>query len=1042
MGKAAKALGGGRKKPLHAHAGVHEGGQFIGRDSVLHAIVQLLTDRQHGDAAKSDAPAVKKAAPGKSTAAKKMAAKVSAKKAPAAKKAAPAPVKKVAAKKAPAVKGVAAKKLAPKPVSTPAAGKVSLKKVNVGDYDVHVDGKKVGVVQQPVGVKSWRAFPAASTGLPQMLPGKYKTRKDAVDALFAAIDEAKKPKVGDKPFTDAEPAYVPGMAVSATEVFALGATKPGTIVAYGYVPGSGQGWIVKDPNGDWKLHAGGQTWTLSGPSDPLLAGVQFVLANPDGSYHPASQGKLAAAATSAPLDVVSLADMEDMAGDGIFDAPLAYGINPETGRLLKIVAYEENGDYFFDMHEQNPDGSWDEAFMTGVPNAADLTHDIDGKPDPKLGNVTWYAPIDKAGNPPDLTKVPAGGQGQAAKAPKPSIYDPVDQLPAGAEKASTSVQESATSGWDTDPPNGWTGNPIPTVRRVKVPPKSGFGKKAYDYYFDNVPFGTVEQSLYGGWETIDPSGTHIGFHTSQAQAIQGLIDRYDVVHELIAKGDKAAAAAKAAAQAKAEAKQAAAAGRIRIDADLARLRGRSPNPTEAEKAVYGGDFSQLARVGPQGGFTEGGVFEAPDGSRWYVKAQLSPANAANEALAVDLYRSAGIDIPEVLIGAGTPGLTPGAHTATRMLDTVSVSLKDRIKGNGKGVAADHRFIRRAHEGFAVDAWLANWDVAGENPAAGYDNIVDLDARPVRIDAGGALLFRGTGGPKGDAFGPAVTEWERFTDPQSDKAAAALFDTIRREDMIASAERVKAITPAKIRSMVKARGLDPSLADTLIERRKDIISRAKAEAKKPRKPFGEGALTEEQAKASIPLTTDYDFEATLHSFGVSKLDSLAARVSLKAYKHNGYKPINKYLYGREPGHEVYEGKTAEDHVRDLDIAFSHSALTQDILVYQGSRGPGRMFPPGEWSLVGGMDGKEFTVEAYWSSSTNKGTAENFATDYIGGGDAATAQSTVMKIVVPKGTAVIDLMTEGEVLLNRGLRYRVVKDRGVGTDGVRRLDVEVI
>jgi hypothetical protein len=43
VGKAAKALGGGRKKPLHARAGVTEGGQFIGKDSILHGIVKLLT---------------------------------------------------------------------------------------------------------------------------------------------------------------------------------------------------------------------------------------------------------------------------------------------------------------------------------------------------------------------------------------------------------------------------------------------------------------------------------------------------------------------------------------------------------------------------------------------------------------------------------------------------------------------------------------------------------------------------------------------------------------------------------------------------------------------------------------------------------------------------------------------------------------------------------------------------------------------------------------------------------------------------------------
>jgi hypothetical protein len=41
------------------------------------------------------------------------------------------------------------------------------------------------------------------------------------------------------------------------------------------------------------------------------------------------------------------------------------------------------------------------------------------------------------------------------------------------------------------------------------------------------------------------------------------------------------------------------------------------------------------------------------------------------------------------------------------------------------------------DAFAVDAWLANWDVAGLN----YDNTVLVQGRAVRIDVGGSLRYR-------------------------------------------------------------------------------------------------------------------------------------------------------------------------------------------------------------------------------------------------------------------------------------------------------------
>jgi hypothetical protein len=40
--------------------------------------------------------------------------------------------------------------------------------------------------------------------------------------------------------------------------------------------------------------------------------------------------------------------------------------------------------------------------------------------------------------------------------------------------------------------------------------------------------------------------------------------------------------------------------------------------------------------------------------------------------------------------------------------------------------------------FVIDAWLANWDVAG---MGGGNTLIDEDGNVYRIDTGGALIYR-------------------------------------------------------------------------------------------------------------------------------------------------------------------------------------------------------------------------------------------------------------------------------------------------------------
>ena len=97
------------------------------------------------------------------------------------------------------------------------------------------------------------------------------------------------------------------------------------------------------------------------------------------------------------------------------------------------------------------------------------------------------------------------------------------------------------------------------------------------------------------------------------------------------------------------------------------------------------------------------------------------------------------------------------------------------------------------EGFAVDAWLANNDVVGQN----FDNMmVDSDGNAIRIDNGGALLYRAQGSRKG--FGIDVTEINDYRDKSKlTRTTCQLFKDIANADVIASIDRVLAITDDRI-----------------------------------------------------------------------------------------------------------------------------------------------------------------------------------------------------------------------------------------------------
>jgi len=141
------------------------------------------------------------------------------------------------------------------------------------------------------------------------------------------------------------------------------------------------------------------------------------------------------------------------------------------------------------------------------------------------------------------------------------------------------------------------------------------------------------------------------------------------------------------------------------------------------------------------------------------------------------------------------------------------------------------------------------------------------------------------------------------------------------------------------------------------------------------------------------------------------------------------------------------------VARIDEALAESRLTRDVVVYRGV--PGRTLFGDRWE--GDLVGFEWTDAAFQSTSVEREVAEGF-----GFGDSSDSfGATVLRVVVPEGTPAIQvqgsgrdrdgLRNEGELLLGRGLRFRVVgehtEDRGTNLMGIqlapnRVLDVEVI
>lgn len=161
-------------------------------------------------------------------------------------------------------------------------------------------------------------------------------------------------------------------------------------------------------------------------------------------------------------------------------------------------------------------------------------------------------------------------------------------------------------------------------------------------------------------------------------------------------------------------------------------------------------------------------------------------------------------------------------------------------------------------------------------------------------------------------------------------------------------------------------------------------------------------------------------------------------ALYDYTGSGYSHVNDTLNSAPPG-----AKTSSSTVTKIDKGMAASPpLQHDVVLYRGFKAPKSVFgKSGKWNDTN-VAGMEWTQRSYSSTSGSLSTAESFGSGGV-----------VMRIIIPKEMNVHGINAKGgqhpgenEIILQRGLRYRVVADYGIKQDSypynTRYIDVMVV
>lgn len=464
------------------------------------------------------------------------------------------------------------------------------------------------------------------------------------------------------------------------------------------------------------------------------------------------------------------------------------------------------------------------------------------------------------------------------------------------------------------------------------------------------------------------------------------------------------------------------------------------------------DMSKWSQIGPQKGSNPGGLYQSPAGDKWYVKEAKSLLHAQSEQLTSKLYEALGIDATKVdLVKMGDK-----TGVASKFRDGLS-EMKSTLTSSSPPPGV--------FEGFAADAWLANWDVVGLK----YDNLLlSPTGNAVRVDPGGALLFRAQGAPKGSAFGNVVGEIDSLRS-STNPASKAVFGRMTDEQIVASIDKVLALSDQTIRDMVESYGPGDELARNLLaekliarkanlaQQREGLLAKI-AQSKLPPAPkvtvtpqpaAGTIGLSPTQIKinellAKAAATNDPNEKKKIraalrrlgHQGGLSAKPELAGfiegrpydevysswkdslstkeKAAIRGWTGSDYSGITNYQLGK-PGFEQYADKTAQ-----ITKAFERAPRR----VQELQRGVKLKIE----DFLKYKPGYEYPAKAHASWTIKESTAKNFAGAL--GTDTTKKDGWVSVVFRARNGSGIDIKSlsshssEDELMSVLGQRYRTL------------------
>lgn len=362
------------------------------------------------------------------------------------------------------------------------------------------------------------------------------------------------------------------------------------------------------------------------------------------------------------------------------------------------------------------------------------------------------------------------------------------------------------------------------------------------------------------------------------------------------------------------------------------------------------DVAKWEKIGNQKGSNEGGLYVNPDtGEKFYVKFYADADHVDNEIVANRLYREMGLNTTKVHHGYanGRYAVVSEWQEGLQQID----------------FDADDVWTKtRAVEGFATDAWLANWDVAG----ATFDNLLAQGSGPIRVDAGGSLLFRAQGKPKGSLFGDEVVELKTLLDPYKAPQAAKVYGGMGDTDIIQSISALESIAEERIDEIVDSywragsSDLKDELKRKLKTRRNNLLSQRDKLLEKAEEDF-KLALKLRKARESGELLTPEQYELAQKRW----IDSLpkAQRDAIQAFTGSTYTEMKRYQRGEYPNAPDSIIKKANDMTQALANAPSFQG---DL--YRGMRAGGTE----GWFAPFLQEGGRLRIRDLTSTSYKKGS----------------------------------------------------------------------